>query len=413
MATLSIHDPREGDREAQKVFELLEYLRKGKLTIRDPDGTERVFGDAGSSVRGTMIVKDWSFFPQVLNEASLGLGESYMDVRWEAENGDITSVIGVLLLNDIEDMIRHEPMLLLRSLLRFAATKPVNRERSQRNVSHHYDLGNEFFSFMLDPTMTYSCGILDHEGPNTLESMQVRKLDLVCRKLDLKPGQTLIDIGCGWGGLLFHAAKNYGVRATGITLSIEQEAFVRRRIEEEDLQDSVAIECRDYREIEGPFDAFASIGMFEHVGDNQYATFMEKARSLLRPGGKGLLHTIGVQQRRAGSVVDPWIAKHIFPGGHLPSLDRIVIEMEDAGLLIGHLENFKPHYAETLRLWKKNVDSHAGEIRDIGGFDERFFRMWDFYLQSCEAGFRYGALQLYQVLFSNGSEWTFPQRFQF
>lgn len=410
---MAIISPEHGRKEAADVFQLLDYLKKGSLAIRDPDGNRRVFGDPESEVRGTMIVRDWSFFPQVLHEASLGLGESFMEAKWDAEDGDVTSVVGVLLMNDIEDMIRHEPMLLLRSLLRYAATKPVSRDRSQKNVSHHYDLGNDFFGLMLDRSMAYSCGIADPKGPNTLEEMQYRKFDLVCKKLELKPGQTLIDIGCGWGGLLFHAAQHYGVRATGITLSTEQDSFVRSRIREEKLEGKVSIECRDYREIEGPYDAFASIGMFEHVGDDLYATFMGKVRSLLKPGGKGLLHTIGVQQRVRGSSQDPWIAKYIFPGGHLPSLDRIVTEMEDAGFLIGHIENFKPHYAETLRHWKENVDRNAEEIRDIGGFDERFFRMWDFYLQSCEAGFRYGTLQLYQVLFSNGREWAFPSRFRF
>lgn len=409
------------------MFELLSHITRGTLTVRDPDGVEHVFGEgavagstiAATSLSATLIVHRWEFFSRVLSEGSLGLGESYMDGWWDVEHDRVADCLGIFFRNDLDEEIRTNILLLFKLQAQRLLTKPATAQRSRKNVLKHYDLGNDFFAQMLDPTMTYSCGILDDRFPltdpaNALEAMQRRKYDLVCRKLKLRSGQHLLDVGCGWGGMICHAAKHYGVRATGVTLSDEQHAWAEKRIFQEGLRGLVTVERKDYRDVEGTFDAFVSIGMFEHVGDEQYRTFMRKARSVLAPGGAGLLHTIGWSGLHSASGFDPWMQTYIFPGAHIPPLSRITAEMEAADLTIGHVENFKLHYAETLRKWKENVDAHRPAIRALSPrYNTRFLRMWDFYLQSCEAGFRQSRLVLYQVLFSAGKEWTLPLRFRF
>jgi cyclopropane-fatty-acyl-phospholipid synthase len=342
-----------------------------------------------------------------------------MDGWWNVSQGTLADFVGVLLANDLGYMVRQHWSLLLRIVALYITRRPSSAERSGANVRHHYDLGNAFYRLMIGPSMTYSCGVLDDRHPldhpeNSLESMQDRKHDLVCKKLGLRSGERLLDIGCGWGGLLFHAAKKYGVRAHGVTLSSEQEAWIKEKISLENLSDRVTVERKDYREVVGEFDAIASIGMFEHVSDKWYGTFMRRMGALLRPEGRGLLHTIGWPKTSRLLEADPFIETYIFPGGHIPSLDRIVVEMQKAGFIIGHIENFKPHYAETLRRWMQNVNIHRQKISELSAqFDERFFRMWEYYLQSCDAAFRYGELQLYQVLFAKGKEWVFPLRMRF
>lgn len=406
-------------RQAQVIFDLLGHIRSGLLILRTPDGCSHAFGDAGAADRCVIAVHDWRVFPRVLRDGSLGLGESYMDGWWDVEDGDLARCMGILFRNELDAAVRRSPSLLLRSAVQYVATRPASLQHSAANVHHHYDLGNEFFRLMLGGSMTYSCGVVEDTRPldsdaNSIEAMQDRKNDLVCRKLGLREGEHLLDVGCGWGELLFLAAKRYGAIATGITLSDEQAAWIERRAKEQGLAGRVTVLRKDYREAEGTFDAFASVGMFEHVGDAHYGTFMSKVASLLKPGGKGLLHTIGWQGQSWAMFQDPWLTKYIFPGSHIPSLDRIAAEMQSAGFLIAHVENFKLHYAETLRRWKRNVDANAERIRALAPqFDERFFRMWDYYLQTCEACFRRGQLQLYQALLVNGKEWTLPLRLRF
>ena len=274
--------------------------------------------------------------------------------------------------------------------------------QARRNISHHYDLGNDFYRLWLDESMTYSCAYFPR-GDETLEEAQQQKYEYICRKLALKEGEILLDIGCGWGGMLIHAAQNYGIKGVGCTLSRPQAALAQQRVRDAGLQGQVAIQYMDYRSLKGKFDKFVSIGMFEHAGRNFIPGYMKKAQSLLKTGGLGLLHTIGRERR---SYVNLWTSKYIFPGGYVPSLDEVVRAMGRTGLVPIDIENLRPHYAMTLDKWSGRFESHVPEIRSK--FDERFVRMWRLFLNGSAAGFRYGNLRLYHVAFTNGLNNTLP-----
>jgi cyclopropane-fatty-acyl-phospholipid synthase len=281
-------------------------------------------------------------------------------------------------------------------------TVPTQLQNSRKNVQHHYDVGNAFYQRFLDPTLTYSCGYRLHES-DTLEQMQLQKYELICRKLALQPGQSLVDIGCGWGGMLIYAAERYGISGTGITLSAEQAQLALERIEQRGLGDRIKIAIADYREMEGQFDKFVSIGMFEHVGKDSFATFMQQAFKLLKPTGTGLLHSIVTQSNERNGA---WVDKYIFPGGYAPQLHELTQELWAAKLSVAHCENLKPHYAETMKRWAGNLVENRAEIAALDPrYNDSFLRMWYLYLQSFEASFRYGSLNVYQLLFYKGKQW--------
>ena len=394
------------------VLKALELIQEGHLRLRTWDGEEYSFGTPGTSPAAAVRIDAPDFFSRILRNPSLALGESYMQGAWRLEQGGLVDFLGVLLHNKLDTQLKEKwfikPLLLLQRLLH----TPLSLAISRRCIAHHYDLGNDFFRLMLDSSLAYSCGYQLSRG-DSLEQMQEQKYALICRKLGLREGAALLDIGCGWGGMLLHAAREHGVRGLGITLSREQAALARERFREHGLEERLSVELRDYRETEGSFDYLVSIGMFEHVGKPSYRTFMRRVKRLLKNGGAGLLHTIGLTDPPHVRP-DPWIAKHIFPGARLPRLHEIIDEMHRAGLTVGHVENLKLHYAETLRLWHANFQSRRKEIGALGPqYDDRFMRMWEYYLQCCEAAFRYSTMQLYQLIFCNGDRWTLPLRFDF
>jgi cyclopropane-fatty-acyl-phospholipid synthase len=268
--------------------------------------------------------------------------------------------------------------------------------RAPRNIAYHYDLGDEFYALYLDPTMTYSCAYFK-DADDSLEQAQLNKYEHISRKLLLKPDETLLDIGCGWGGMLIYAAQKYGIAGTGITISWNQYEYVKRKIKQMGLQDRIRVLFMDYRKLTGKFDKLVSIGMFEHVGKKFIPDFLRKVSDLLKPGGVGLLHTIGKETQ---SVLDPWILNYIFPGGYLPLLDEISREMGKIGLPVMDVENLRLHYARTLEKWAENFDRNIENIKRL--FDEAFIRRWRLFLYSSAAGFKYGKFRLYQVLFSKG-----------
>ncbi|HEV3074661.1 MAG TPA: cyclopropane-fatty-acyl-phospholipid synthase family protein [Thermoanaerobaculia bacterium] len=384
------------------VFRLLDQVTRGHLVIRDPAGREKAFGKVGEAPRVNLLVHDQRFYSRLVRGAALGLGESYMDGWWDEADGRIVDLMSIIYRNDLEARVPGNLLLKLNLLcLRLRTIATVSRSRV--NAEFHYDTSNEFFQLILDPLMTYSCGYQCDPG-DTLEEMQLQKYELISRKLDLQPGDRLLDIGCGWGGMLRYAAKNYGARGLGLTLSPEQAEWARQRIQEDGLGDRLEIRLQDYREVEGEFDKVVSVGMFEHVGREYHAAYMRKVCNLLRTGGLGVLHTIGAT---GSTSPGPWLRKYIFPGTYLPGIGDFTGAAERAALKVVHLENLKPHYAETARCWKENFHAHRDAITKLRGFGaERVLRKWDYFFQLLEGSFRFGDLQVYQMLFYKGKDWA-------
>jgi cyclopropane-fatty-acyl-phospholipid synthase len=330
---------------------------------------------------------------QVICSGFLGFGEAYMAGDIEVE-GNLQKLLrlGICLRYDRRNLSFWQKIQFLAHSL---ATRNT-LGRVPQNIEHHYDLGDEFYQLFLDQTLTYSCGYFNSET-DSLEQAQLNKYEHICRKLALQPGEKLVDIGCGWGGMLIYAAQKHGIKGLGNTLSRNQCECAKRKIEELGLQNQIEVVLADYRDITGQFDKFVSIGMFEHVGKAFIPVFMHKVSQLLKKGGMGLLHTIG---KDAESPGDLWVSKYIFPGYYIPNLAEIVGQMGRSGLSILDVENLRLHYARTLDHWADSYEKNVEKVRSM--FDESFVRMWRLYLHACSAGFKYGSSRLYQILFSKG-----------
>ena len=326
---------------------------------------------------------------RILAKGSLGLGESYMDGWWDCPQ--IDEFIARVLRARLDAQVGSPGLWL--SVLRTRLTNLQSVARAWQVGREHYDLGNDLYEAMLDPTMAYSCGYWAQAG--TLEDAQVAKLDLICRKLGLQPGMRLLDIGCGWGSLMHHAAEHYGVACVGLTVSREQAAWGAQRVR--DLP--VRFECTDYRLFNPDglqkFDRVASVGMFEHVGHKNYRAYFDMARRSLREEGLFLLHSIG--KNRSGTAIDPWIEKYIFPNGVLPSVAEIAQSSEHA-FVVEDWHNLGADYDRTLMAWHQRFEAAWPRLRPRYG--ERFYRMWRYYLLSCAGAFRARDNQLWQVVLS-------------
>jgi cyclopropane-fatty-acyl-phospholipid synthase len=349
--------------------------------------------------RTEITVRNRRVLGRLLVSPSLAFGEGYMrgdlDVR-----GSLADVV--------EGYARTEQVLrrhlrAARWLARLRTLQGrVRPARAVRNARHHYDIGNEFFARWLDPSLSYSCAYFRNDG-DTLAEAQRQKLELVCRKSQLRPGQSLLDIGCGWGGLLFHAAENHGVLATGITPAREQARHIETEAARRGLRDRVRVICGDWRELSGRYDRIVSIGMFEHVGQRQYAEFFRRWQRLLAPGGISLLHTIGRMDRQG---TDSWFTRYIFPGSWLPALFEVAQQAARAGLMVADVENLWQHYVKTAHAWDASFRAERADF--VARHGEPFVRMWELYLQAMEGGFRAGALQLWQVVLLEGKEAPWP-----
>jgi len=331
-------------------------------------------------------VKNTDFFKRVLQEGSLGLGESYMDGWWECERLDI--FFQRVLRAGLEDKLPHH----FKDTLRIAAARLTNlqsRKRAWIVGKEHYDLGNDLFTLMLDPYMQYSCGYW--KEATTLEQAQEAKLKMICDKLQLKPGLRLLDIGCGWGGLSEYAARHYGVSVVGVTISAEQQKLAQARCEGLD----VTILLKDYRDLNDQFDRIVSVGMFEHVGPKNYQTYFNVVKRNIKPDGIFLLHTIG--SNKTDLSVDPWIDKYIFPNGCLPSIQQIAHTSESL-FVMEDWHNIGADYDRTLMAWHERFQIHWPELAERYG--DRFHRMFTYYLNACAGAFRARDLQLWQVVFS-------------
>lgn len=328
---------------------------------------------------------------ELTESTSLALGEAYMKGKLEVE-GNLYEVLDHFL----GQMDKFE---VNRVKLKGLLHTSNSRKNQKKEVSFHYDIGNDFYKLWLDETLSYSCGYFKTDE-DTLYEAQVNKTDYILKKLGLQDGMSLLDIGCGWGFLLIRAAKEYKIRGTGITLSREQYEGFRTRIEKEGLKDLVTVRLMDYRDLKGvglEFDRIVSVGMVEHVGRENYNCFLDCVSQVLKPGGVFLLHFISSQKEHAG---DPWIKKYIFPGGVIPSLREIIFLMAEYNFHILDVENLRNHYNKTLLCWEKNFREHETQIRSM--FDEEFVRMWELYLCSCAATFHNGVIDLHQVLATKG-----------
>lgn len=368
-------------------------VRQGDLTVVRANGERLKFGD-GTGTPATVRFKDAKAEREIVFDAGLKLGELFTDGRITVEEGSLYDFLS-LMLKDMRDLDPPWPfswleageMLLWRLL-------PKNKpDQSRSNVAHHYDLGDALYELFLDPDWQYSCAYFER-GDESLAEAQLAKKRHIAAKLLLTPQSSVLDIGCGWGGLALYLARVAGVRSVlGITLSEDQIARAKARATLAQFDDRVEFQLADYRAVQGQFDRIVSVGMFEHVGIGFYDTFFQTSRRLLRDDGVMLLHTIGLTGN-AGPT-NPWILKYIFPGGHLPALSDIVLSVQQSGLLVTDVETLGPHYAQTLRAWRMNFIARRDEAAKL--YDERFCRMWEFYLTMAEVAFRTNDISLYQL----------------
>ena len=330
---------------------------------------------------------------KLLFRPDLYFGEAYSDGDIVIENGTLTDFLDLALMNIGRKEINFFSQFInklsgsYRYLTNFNFIK-----KSKMNVAHHYDLSDELYDLFLDPKKQYSCAYFKNEN-DTLEDAQNNKIQHIIKKLNIQPNQKILDIGCGWGSLAIDIAKSANCEVTGITLSEKQFGYCVKKAKELNMENQVRYKLIDYRELNEKFDRIVSIGMFEHVGRKFYKTFFKQIEKLLNQDGVSLIHTIGsVNPPRDPH---PWITKYIFPGGYTPSLSELTTPIEKAGLIISDIEVLKLHYSHTLRHWKENCIKNKTPIIEM--FDERFFRMWEFYLTGCEIAFRWGDQVVYQL----------------
>lgn len=347
---------------------------------------------AGIEINGSapwdMRIHDDAVYRLILTKGSIGLGESYMAGLWDCERLDL--FFHRLLRADADELLTGWAKLrLLADIVRHRLFNLQSPGRAFQVGEQHYDIGNDVFEAMLDPTMSYSCAYWGKA--TTLEEAQQDKLDLICRKLDLQPGESLLDIGCGWGGLAHYAASRYGVKVVGITVSKEQQKIAQARCSGL----PVRIELIDYRDLTGRYDKIVSVGMFEHVGPKNYVPYFDVVSKLLAPDGLFLLHTIGSHATTAGT--DGWIDKYIFPNGKLPSPIELASNLEKR-FLIEDWHNFGPDYDRTLMAWWERFDKSWPTLE--GRYGQRFYRMWKYYLMCCAGFFRSRQGQLWQLVLS-------------
>ena len=372
----------------------------GAVHLELPDGQRLDLGTPGSAAPISVRVNRWRFFRRVLAGADIGIGEAYMDGDWECS--DLVALCRMFIADQRVLHARSAwslPAALLHGMQRWARRNSLRGSR--RNIRAHYDLSNELFGLFLDDSMTYSAAVFARPD-SSLADAQLGKLDGICRALELQPHHHVLEIGGGWGSFAIHAARNYGCRVTALTVSKEQLALASRRVDAAGLDGQVEIRLCDYRRVSGRFDHLVSIEMFEAVGLEYYDSFFGACERLLRPHGRMFLQTIAIPDQRFRAYVRDydWLRKYIFPGSLLASLHEITASLQRVTTLrIDALRDIGPDYARTLHLWRDRFRRRLPEVRRLG-FDERFVRMWDFYLASCEAAFQVRYLNDLQLVLS-------------
>ena len=347
------------------------------------DGKSAVYGDGEPEV--TITFKEKIPIRDVTKNASIALGEAYMDGKIEID-GSIQKLITAA-YESVGSFMRNS------KFRRFLPKQGHSEKQSDRDVQRHYD------KLWLDDTLTYSCAYFDHGNRDDLTKAQIDKVHHILKKLDPKPGKTLLDIGCGWGTLMLTAAKEYGLRVTGVTLSEEQFNLVQKRIKDEGLEDVAEVLLIDYRELgDRKWDYITSVGMFEHVGKENLGLYFKDIYKYLTNDGVALIHGITRQQ---GGAYNGWINKYIFPGGYIPGLQEMVGHIVENNMQIADIEMLRRHYQRTLEIWDMNFNAHRSQIEDMMG--DRFTRMWDLYLQACAASFESGNIDVIQYLITKGA----------
>ena len=368
-------------------------ITKGNLTIIDSRGVTYQFGDqTGKPIQIRFTSAKWE--REVALDPALKLGEAYMNDGFEFIKGDIYSLLETIFESTgpiAENQLWMKAFSFIRTATkRFAQMNTLRR--SAKNVEHHYDLSGKLYEMFLDPDRQYSCGYFENPNVSLAEAQLAKKRHLAA-KLQVKENEKLLDIGCGWGGLGLYFARVLGANVTGVTLSHEQHGVANQRAKDMGLQDKAKFSLLDYRKLDDAFDKIVSVGMFEHVGIGHYKEYFDHVKRLLKPDGRFVLHSIG----RSGEpgATNPWIAKYIFPGGYIPALSEVIPVIEKSGLIITDIEILRLHYAETLKAWREAFLAHWDEAKAL--YDERFCRMWEFYLAASESAFRWQGMMVFQI----------------
>ncbi len=370
------------------------FVRRGAVTVIDPRGRRHVCDSGVPGPRAAIRIHDAATARRIITNPTLEVGEAYMDGRLTIEEGSLYSFLDVCTAN------LHHLLALpfyaqiegtFRVLRRIAQFNPV--DRSRRNVAHHYDLSGRLYDLFLDADRQYSCAYFTQPDRRLEDAQQDKKRHIAAKLMLDRGGLRVLDIGCGWGGLALYLAREFGAEVTGITLSEEQLKLARERAQRAGLGERVRFELRDYRDQDGTFDRIVSVGMFEHVGVPQFPAFFAKVNDLLAEGGVALLHSIG--RLDGPGATNPWIRKYIFPGGYCPALSEVLPVVEKSGLLTADIEILRLHYAETLRAWRTRFA--ANRARAVALYDERFARMWEFYLAGSELAFRNEGQMVFQL----------------
>jgi cyclopropane-fatty-acyl-phospholipid synthase len=390
---------RSLDRFARSaVLDRLGRIRDGGIVVSD-GGKQEELGDRDSELRAELVVQKPAFYRSVALRGVLGGAESYMDGHWSSPT--LTALLQIIARNReaLEGMEKGAVRLFRPGLRLLHALRRNSRRGARRNITAHYDLGNEFFALFLDPTLTYSCGVFEHPDAS-MEEASIAKYDRICRALELGPDDRVLEIGGGWGGFALHAASRYGCHVTTATISREQHDLALERIAEAGLADRIEVLLEDYRDLRGSYEKLVSIEMIEAVGHRHLDSYFQICSERLRTNGMMLLEAITVSDgdyTRSIRSVD-FVKRYIFPGGQLVSVGAICRSLARAtDLRLTHLEDITPHYAETLRRWREKMHENLNRIRDLGLTDQ-FLRMWEFYLCYCEAGFRERANGVCQIL---------------
>jgi len=371
---------------------LRSLIRDGNLTVQMPGGARQSYGN-GSGPAVTVTLHDPALPGRLVRGPDMALGEAYMDQTLTVENDDLAGFLALLLRNAADGRAGwwRYPLERAQRLLRLAQQiTPAPRARA--NVAHHYDLSGGLYDLFLDPDRQYSCGYFKTPD-DTLEQAQAQKKAHIAAKLRLAPGMRVLDIGCGWGGMALSLARDHGVQVLGITLSLEQHRIATARAAEAGLGGQVEFRLTDYRAVTGKFDRIVSVGMFEHVGVPQYRTYFRQVRDLLAPDGVALIHTIG--RTTPPGITSPWITRYIFPGGYCPALSEVMPAVQSSGLWTTDIEVWRLHYAETLRHWRKRFEANIDRAAAL--YDDRFCRMWRYYLTASEMTFRHYGQCVFQI----------------